>query len=91
MKKIALTMAAALVLFASCKKDYTCSCTTTYTQVPQGGTPTTTSSTTTTTVKDVKKKYVTDEMECYSDEYTYTYDIGTPVSVTVKSTCTISK
>lgn len=94
MKKIFIPLAAGVLLFASCKKDYTCSCTTTHVEQPQGQSSTTTTSTTTTKVLDVKKSFVADKMECYSNEYTYSYDdwfSGDPIAVTVTNTCEISK
>jgi uncharacterized lipoprotein YajG len=94
MKKVILPLAAALVLFASCKKDYTCTCTTVETQTPSGEPSTTSTSTTTTVFKDQKKSVVADKYECYSNEYSYTYDdwfTGEPTQVTIKNTCEISK
>lgn len=94
MKKVILPLAATLVLFASCKKDYTCTCNNTTTSQPTGGSATVTSSTDTYVVKDVKKSVVSDKLECYSTEYSYTYDdwfTGDPVLVTVENDCEISK
>ena len=75
MKKIILPLAAGVLLFASCKKDFTCSCETTST-VTTLGTSFTETTTTVTTVNDVKNSVVSNKMECYDEEYTETYDIG---------------
>ncbi|MDX2359437.1 MAG: hypothetical protein QNK23_01430 [Crocinitomicaceae bacterium] len=93
MKKIIFPLAAGLLLFASCAKDYTCTCTSTTTQTPLGASSTITTSTTTTDVTDVKETFVSEKMECYSNEYSYSYDdwVGDPVQVTVENDCTITK
>ena len=94
MKKIFIPLAAGVLLFASCKKDYTCTCTSTHVEQPQGQSSTISTSSTTTTVLGVKKSVVEDKLECYSNEYSYSYDdwfTGDPVAVTVTNTCEISK
>ena len=92
MKKIILPLAAGLVLFASCKKDYTCTCNTVQTTQPTGQAATVSTSTSTTEVIGVKKSFVEDKMECYSENYSYSYNWGgTSVLVTVEHTCEISK
>lgn len=101
MKKVFLPLFACSMVLFSCKKDYTCSCTETETQTSANWNEVYTS-TSSTTVKGVKKKFVEDELECYSTEYSevipdYYVGIinGVPtfedVTITVSNDCTISK
>jgi len=64
MKKI-LIASLAVIALASCKKNYLCECTQTYTNT--SGTSISTSST---EIKDVKKKYVESSYDCVSSEST---------------------
>lgn len=92
----------ALVAFAlvSCKKDYTCSCTnTSISTSPTNGTTSSTSSSKT-TVKDVKKSFMSEKLECFSTTSSYSYETtvypgGVPTTETVKVTntndCSIEK
>lgn len=94
MKKIFIPLALCGVLFASCKKDYTCECdiTSVYTNLTAGGSETYVE-TSTTTYKDVKKSFVEDKAECFSTEYTETYEdwFGDNIQVVTTSDCSISK
>jgi len=91
MKKIILPLAAGMLLFASCKKDYTCTCDRTQTTT-EAGTSTISTSSTETEVLDVQSKFVSDKMECYDEEYSYTYNNGVnDVTVMTEYDCEITK
>ena len=85
MKKI-LILALAVVALASCKKDYTCACTETETDVSAGTTDVYTSEV---TIKDVSKKTVESSSECVSYDETYVDEDGDTYTYTVD--CTITK
>ena len=100
MKKIIYPIALIAFALVSCKKDYTCSCTSTQvTSSPSSGTSTS-SSTSNTTFKDVKKSFMSEKAECFSTVNSYTYEttvfVGgtlTTETVTVTNTndCSIEK
>jgi hypothetical protein len=97
MKKIILPALLGVVLFSSCRKDYTCECVNK--SVASNGESS--MYTNTTNYKDVKKSFVTDKAECYSTEYDYTTEqftgidpitfepIYENIKVTVTSDCSI--
>lgn len=76
MKKTLLTIVGVAALFASCKKNYTCSCTTSKTVTPISNpsyidpSDENYSYTTDTEYEKVKKRTVRDKFECYSTEST---------------------
>ena len=104
MKKIILPSLFGLLLLGSCKKDYTCSCTSTSTRTDSSG-PSVDVSNDKMTFTKVSKKFMTDKAECYSTENTYTdaegealgFNLSTgemmygPVTYSTVNTCTISK
>lgn len=83
MKKIIFASIAVMAL-VSCKKDYTCECTETYTS--NGTTETSVSSV---VIKDVSKKTINNASECVSYEETSTNSNGS-IYIT-KVDCTIEK
>lgn len=101
MKRVFLPLIACTVVLVSCKKDYTCSCTETVTETSANWNEVYTS-TSTTTVKGVKKKFVEDELECYTTEYSEVepdvyvgldnngFPIFEDVTVTYTNDCSIS-
>lgn len=94
MKKIIFPAVAGLLLFASCKKDYTCSCTNTQTNTnTTTGTATVGTSTSSTVYKDVKKSFVENKAECYEESYSYSYTDwqGDVINVDVNWNCEIQK
>lgn len=104
MKKIILPSLFGLLLLGACKKDYTCTCSTTSTTTDSSGSSVDVTSDKTTYTK-VSKKFMTDKAECYSTERTYTNPteevLGInpttfqimygPVTHATSTTCTISK
>ena len=101
MKKIILPAIACVLLLASCKKDYTCECTSVDVYAAPSGTDTYNSSSKT-TFTDVSKKFIQDKAECFSTEYKDSYEqyvgldinfepVYETVNVTTTNTCTISK
>ena len=85
MKKI-LILSLAVVALASCKKDYTCACTETDTDVSAGTTDVYTSEV---TIKEVSKKTVESAYDCVSYNSTSVDDLGD--TYTTKVDCTITK
>ena len=83
MKKI-LIASLAIIALASCKKNYLCECTETYTN--SSGTTVYTSSV---EIKDVKKKYVESSYDCVSFQSTSTDPSGNVSTSTID--CSISK
>ena len=101
MKKLILPAFACVLLLASCKKDYTCECTSQEVDSAPSGTDIYNSSSKT-TFTGVSKKFVQDKAECFSTEYKDSYEqyVGVdnnfqPVyethNVTSTNTCKISK
>ena len=102
MKKIILPALFGVMLLASCKKDYTCECTSVETSVSPSGSSVD-SDISKTVYKDVSKKYMTNAGACYSSESSYSYQsyVGNdpltfdPIYETVKvtdvSTCELKK
>ncbi|MDP2385060.1 MAG: hypothetical protein Q8M29_01695 [Bacteroidota bacterium] len=86
MKKITLLVAvAAMFVFASCKKDYSCSCTSTSSLAGSTADPAHV-----TVHKDVKK--VQAGAACHNTESAESYTSGgTTTNYTVTTTCTLSK
>lgn len=92
MKKILIPLSVGMLLFASCKKDYTCDCTTTTTTTTDGNVNVGVSSSKT-TFKDVTKKAVTEELDCYSSGHKYSYENfgGNLVTVDYQTECKLIK
>ena len=86
MKKVLFVAALGMLTLASCKKDYTCACTETETDVSAGTTDVYTSEV---TIKDVSKKTVESSSECVSYDETYVDEDGDTYTYTVD--CTITK
>lgn len=84
MKKIMIFSIAVFAL-ASCKKDYTCECTTNSTYNGVGDDPTTQ----TVILKDVTKSTVDNAFDCVSYEGTYTDQSGDVSTYTTE--CTVTK
>lgn len=91
MKKVLIPLSLGLLVFASCKKDYTCECTHTRTETYQGTSEVTTG-TSVTTYKNVTKKAVQDELDCYSNGNKYSYGSTDDLTtVDNQSECEIKK
>jgi hypothetical protein len=103
MKKIILPALFGVMLLASCKKDYTCECTSVSTSVGTDSGTSTDTDASKTVYKDVSKKYMQNAGACYSSESSYSYEnwIGTnpntfepeyeTVKVTNVNTCELKK
>lgn len=82
--KTVIIASLAILALGSCKKNYTCECTTTETY---GGS--TDVSLSTTELTDMKKKYVESSSDCVSSESTYTSSNGDVSTTNID--CTIKK